>query len=105
MRKIKDILRLHYEAHLSHRAIARSINVGYGTVADYLKRAQQAGVTWPLPEGMQERDLGRLLFPTQALTGQRRFAEPDYPTVDPRGIGLRRKTRLVGRPGNHLPAE
>ena len=81
MRKIKDILRLHHEVGLSNRAIARSINVGYGTVADYLKRAQQTGVTWPLPEGMQERDLGRLLFPTQALTGQRRFAEPDYPTV------------------------
>jgi len=27
---------------------------------------------------MQERDLGRLLFPTQAVTGQRRFFEPDF---------------------------
>jgi transposase len=30
---------------------------------------------------MDERELGRLLFPTQALTGQRQFAEPDFPGV------------------------
>lgn len=81
MRKIKDILRLHHEARLSNRAIAKAMNIGYGTVVDYLKRAQQAEVGWPLPVEMQERDLGRLLFPTQPATGQRRFAEPDYPNV------------------------
>ena len=43
---------------------------------------------------MHERDLGRLLFPTQAVTGQRRFAEPDFPAV---GQELKRKgvTKLL----------
>ena len=81
MRKIKDILRLRYEAGLPYRGIANALNIGYGTVVDYLNRAQRAGVGWPVPEGMHERDLGRLLFPTQAVTGQRRFAEPDFPEV------------------------
>ena len=81
MRKIKDILRLRYEAGLPYRGIANALNIGYGTVVDYLNRAQRAGVGWPVPEGMHERDLGRLLFPTQAVTGQRRFAEPDCPEV------------------------
>ena len=81
MRKIKDILRLRHEAGLPYRGIANALNIGYGTVVDYLNRAEQAGLAWPLPEGMLERDLGRLLFPTQATTGQRRFAEPDFPTV------------------------
>jgi len=81
MRKIKDILRLRYEAGLPYRGIANALNIGYGTVVDYLNRAQQAGLGWPVPEGMLERDLGRLLFPTQAATGQRRFAEPDFPAV------------------------
>jgi transposase len=81
MRKIKDILRLRHEAGLAYRGIASALNIGYGTVVDYLNRAEQAGLGWPIPEGMHERDLGRLLFPTQAVTGQRRFAEPDFPAV------------------------
>ena len=78
MRKIKDILRYRFEAGLSLRGIASALNIGYGTVADYLKRAEAAGLGWPLPPDLQERDLGRLLFPTQARTGQRRFTEPDF---------------------------
>lgn len=81
MRKIKDILRLRYEAKLSYRGIAQALNIGYGTVVDYLTRANQAQLTWPLSAQMNERDLGRLLFPTQPTTGQRRFTEPDFPTV------------------------
>ena len=81
MRKIKDILRLHYESGMSNRGIAQALNIGYGTVADYLKRAKQAKLTWPLPADMQERDLGRLLFPSQNTTGQRRFSEPDFLNV------------------------
>jgi len=81
MRKIKDILRYRFEAGLSLRGIALALNIGYGTVADYLKRAEAAGLGWPLPPDLQERDLGRLLFPTQARTGQRRFTEPDFAQV------------------------
>jgi DNA-binding transcriptional regulator LsrR (DeoR family) len=50
MRKLKEILRLRYELGLGQRQIARSCSVAQGTVSQYLKRAQQAGVTWPLPE-------------------------------------------------------
>ena len=78
MRKIRDILRLRHEAGLSYRSIAQSLNIGYGTVVDYLNRAQAAGLSWPIPAGLEERDLGRMLFPTQPLTGQRRFVEPDF---------------------------
>ena len=81
MRKIKDILRLRHEAGLPYRGIGNALNIGYGTVVDYLNRAEQAGLGWPIPETLHERDLGRLLFPTQAATGQRRFAEPDFPAV------------------------
>lgn len=81
MRKITEILRLSHEAQLSQRQVAQSLNLGLGTVSNYLKRAQAAGLTWPLPSGMDEQKLGRLLFPSQPLTGQRRFVEPDYPQV------------------------
>lgn len=81
MRKIKDVLRLSHGTGLGQRGIAQALNLGLGTVSTYLKRARQAGISWPLPDDMDERTLGRLLFPSQSATGQRRFVEPDYPTV------------------------
>ena len=81
MRKIKEVLRLFHEAGLSQRGIAQALNLGLGTISTYLKRAREAGVGWPLPAEMDERTLGRLLFPSQSATGQRRFIEPDFPSV------------------------
>ena len=34
MRKLKDVLRLRFELDLSHRQIARSCDIGLGTVHD-----------------------------------------------------------------------
>lgn len=76
-----SIRRLRRDSGLSYRSISQALNIGYGTVVDYLERAERANLGWPLPEGMDERDLGRLLFPTQPRTGQRRFAEPDFARV------------------------
>lgn len=81
MRKIHSILRLHFEAGLSQRQIASSQNIGYGTVANYLKRARQAGLSWPLPEGMGERELGAALFPSLKNAKKADFASPDFPTL------------------------
>ena len=44
MREIRDILRLRHEVGLSCRGIAHALNIGYGTVVDYLKRAAKAEV-------------------------------------------------------------
>ena len=40
MRKIKEILRLHFQARLSARQIARSCSVSRATVGDYLSRTR-----------------------------------------------------------------
>lgn len=61
MRKIKEILRLR-AAGLSARQIGASINAPKSTVADYLKRADSAKISWPLPEKTDETDLVRSLF-------------------------------------------
>ena len=49
MRKIREVLRLHYTAGLSIRAIARSVKASPSTVREYILRAQERGLTWPLP--------------------------------------------------------
>ena len=62
MRKIREILRLKYEVGLSHRAIARALTIGLGTVSSYAERARRAGLGWPLPEELDDATLESQLF-------------------------------------------
>ena len=48
MRKVREILRLHFDAGLSTRQMARSCNIGRSTVGEYVQRARHAGLGWPL---------------------------------------------------------
>ena len=57
MRHINEILRLKHENNLSVREIARSCGLPVSTVGDYLKRAQAASLSWPLPEPLNEKEL------------------------------------------------
>lgn len=63
MRKVKEVLRLKWANGFSKRKIAASCGIGRATVADYLRRAEAAGLSWPLPEGLDEVSLQRQLFP------------------------------------------
>ncbi len=68
MRKIKEILRLKWEANLSARKIASSCSISHHTVAKILKAAEDAGVNWPLPEELDDAALENLLYPEQPAT-------------------------------------
>ena len=46
MRKVREVLRLHFECGRKQREIARSCSIGAGTASDYLKRARAAGLDW-----------------------------------------------------------
>jgi DNA-directed RNA polymerase specialized sigma24 family protein len=65
MRKAKEILRLRHEAKLPYRAIARACSVSKDSVRDYLCRASEAGLSWPLPEGLSEDELEQQLYPVE----------------------------------------
>ena len=62
MRKIKEVLRLKFECRLSNRKIADSACVARSTVGDYVRRAKAAGLSWPLPEDMDDGRLEQILF-------------------------------------------
>ena len=80
MRKIHDVLRLH-AGGLSKRRIAVGLNIGRAAVGDYLRRARRAGLAWPLPEGLSDEALERLLFaPPPAVSPDRRPL-PDWPLM------------------------
>ena len=61
MRKIKDIIRLEH-AGLSQRQIAGALKVSRDSVARTLRRAKGNGLSWPLPEEMDERALEEKLY-------------------------------------------
>ena len=92
MRKIKEVLRLRWEAGLSQREIGLSCRLGRSTVRDYLLRAEAAGLSWPLPEEMDEEELERLLFPPTAPSVVRRPL-PQWPVIHQE---LRRKGMTLG---------
>lgn len=87
MRKIAEALRLKV-AGLPTRKIAASLNVGQSTVSEYLKRAERAGLGWPLPDGLDEAALERRLFAPTGGRTRRGLAVPDWPAVH---RALRRK--------------
>ena len=88
MRKIHTTVRLFFEAGLSIRAIARTLGVSPSTVGDYIRRAKVAGLSWPLPEGMDERALEARLFPGAGVPAPAQRAMPDWAHVH---TELRRK--------------
>ena len=72
MRQLKEVLRLKHQHQLSVRQIARSCGLAVSTVGDYLKRAQAAGLSWPVPETLTESELF-----TQLLVTTREAAAAD----------------------------
>lgn len=62
MRKIREVLRLRFEAGLGDRRIAQAIGSARSTVQECLRRANDAGITWPLPAGLDDEQLYRRLY-------------------------------------------
>ncbi len=81
MRKIRQVLRLHYESKLSRRQIARSLGLSRDAVANYLTRAAAARIGWPLAEDIDEHALDQRLFPPAATAKTGRKPEPDWARI------------------------
>jgi transposase len=77
MRQIRNVLRLHFAEKLSVRDTASSLAMARSTVADYLIRARVAGLSWPLPEEMDDDALERRLFPDVAKV-RSAYPQPDF---------------------------
>ena len=64
MRQIKEVLRLKFDAKLSHERIAAATGLSKGAVTSYLKRAVEAGIGWPLVPLLDDAALEARLFRT-----------------------------------------
>ena len=81
MRKIIDVLRLKWDQELSDRKIARTCGIARSTVAEYLRRAESAGLTRPLPDDLDEAALEQQLFPPQVAIPAEKRPLPDWSQI------------------------
>jgi transposase len=81
MRKIREVLRLNSIPDTSKRTIAKSCNISRGSVDEYLRRAKLAGLSWPLPEGLDDEQIATLLFPPKSDQKPKTIPLPDWSYV------------------------
>lgn len=81
MRKTREVLRLSALGLKQHQ-IARSCSIGQSTVHKYLKLAQAAKLSWPLPENLSDEGLDELLFGKRSAPPSRRqHPEPNFAAI------------------------
>ena len=78
MRKIREVFRLKFDCDISNRQIAKSCKIARSTVAEYLFRFQQAALSWPLPQNLDDNQLEQLLYPQLPALPARERPVPDW---------------------------
>jgi transposase len=81
MRKIREVMRLRFAQGLSQRAVGRSLGLSIGALNGYLSRARMAGLTWPLPETLDDGQLEALLYPPPPDVAPDRRPVPDWAVI------------------------
>lgn len=56
MKKLLEILRLHYEGKFSNRDIEKVVKISRKTISKYIELFNYSGLPWPLPEEYQNED-------------------------------------------------
>jgi len=81
MRQAREIIRLKSTSISAHE-ISRRLGMPRSTVREALRRAESAGLSWPLPEDMNDDALGAALYANRrSKRGHRRVEEPDWAGV------------------------
>lgn len=80
MRKIREVLRLRAEG-LSSREIASSTRTARTTICEYVARAERAGISWPVPDDLDDEALELKLFPPATPEQMADKPEPDWREV------------------------
>jgi transposase len=62
MRKVREVLRLKHAVGLSYREISEATGVGRTAVWEYIRRAEVLGLSWPVPDEIDDATLERRMF-------------------------------------------
>jgi|JI9StandDraft_2_1071091.scaffolds.fasta_scaffold37815_2 transposase len=63
MKKLRELIRLKNEAHLTNRQVAAILNISASTVSYYLRAVTQAGLNWPLAASLNDDGLMAMVEP------------------------------------------
>ena len=80
MHLLKEVLRL-TAAGLSQRQIARSLKLSNGVVAKYQAAGRRAGLSWPLPEALDDVALANRLCAKPAESAPAAHVAPDFASI------------------------
>src|SRR5229473_1507631 len=97
MHIVKEVLRL-TAAGLSQRQIGRSLHLSHGVVGKYQAAAQRVGLSWPLPEELDDAALadrlGTRTDESSVTRANARRAPPDFAVIHDQ-LKLKGVTRLL----------
>jgi len=80
MRQIRQALRLHLEAGLSHSQTGRALGIPKATVGKFARLARAAGVDWAVAQTLSDDALEARLY-RPAVPRSARHLEPDYALI------------------------
>lgn len=81
MRNIREVLRLRLGAGLKYRQISQSTKVSMGSLKTLLSRAEELGLSWPLPDDLDDTRLAQLFYPSADATVSSRYVKPDWAEI------------------------
>ncbi len=77
MRKLREILRLHFESGLSNWQIANALRISKTSVFNTLARFKESEITWPIPEDMHDTELETRIYRKEP-SGAKEGILPDF---------------------------
>jgi transposase len=81
MKKIKEIIRLRFSAGLSYPQIAASLRISAGVAHKIVKRAEAMGLSWPLPDELDETALEKMLYADSENSSSPSPVMPDFAKI------------------------
>jgi transposase len=78
MRSIRQILYYRLEKCISADQTANALKISKGTVINTIKRFEESGLTWPIPEDLTDSTLEARLYPVDASPKQ---SDPNLPVL------------------------
>jgi transposase len=78
---VREVLRLKHALGMSERLIAEAVGAGKSAVGEYIRRARVIGLSWPLPDGLDDAELERRLFTPPGFHIGPTKPQPHWPTI------------------------
>ena len=81
MRKLREVLRLKFEAKLSIRQISACTKSSVGAIQKVLAQAKTLGLSWPLPAELDDQQLAGLFYPGADTGSDAVIQVPDWSVI------------------------